>query len=72
MNTMDMTKGKPLHLMLRFALPVFVGILFQQIYNFADMLIVGIGIGEEAVAAIGATAALYSVLVNFANGLNNG
>lgn len=72
MRTTDMTKGRPVGLILRFAIPLFIGTLFQQVYNVADTMIVGYGLGEDAVAAVGATSALYSVLVNFAVGLNNG
>ncbi len=72
MKTLDMTKGTPLKLILRFAVPLFIGILFQQAYNFADTMIVGRGLGDTAVAAVGSTSALYGVLIHFANGMNNG
>lgn len=72
MKTTDMTKGGPLKLILQFAIPLCIGSLFQQAYNFADTMIVGQGLGEQAVAAIGVTSALYGVLIHFANGLNNG
>lgn len=71
-NTMDMTEGTPMKLILQFAIPLFIGTLFQQAYNFVDTMIVGQGLGEQAVAAVGVTTALYSVLVYFANGMNNG
>lgn len=72
MKTLDMTEGKPVKLILKFAIPLFIGMLFQQVYNITDTMIVGYGLGENAVAAVGATSALYSVLIYFANGLNNG
>lgn len=72
MKTLDMTTGRPIKLILQFAAPLFIGTLFQQLYNVADTMIVGYGLGENAVAAVGATSALYSVLVNFASGLNSG
>lgn len=72
MKTLDMTEGKPVKLILKFAIPLFIGMLFQQVYNITDTMIVGYGLGENAVAAVGATSALYSVLINFANGLNSG
>ena len=72
MKILDMTKGAPLKLAFAFIVPVFTGLLFQQIYNFADTMMVGAGLGDKAVAAVGSTAPLYSVLINFANGLNNG
>lgn len=67
-----MTKGTPIKLILQFAVPLFIGTLFQQAYNFVDTMIVGQGCGEQAVAAVGVTTALYSILVYFANGMNNG
>lgn len=69
---LDMTKGKPFSLLLRFALPLFLGNLLQQIYNLADTSIAGNLLGDQALAEIGATAALYSLITNLAFGLNNG
>ena len=66
-NTLDMTKGDPIKLTIKFMIPILIGILFQQIYNFVDTMMVGLGLGDAAVAAVGSTAALYSVLINFAN-----
>lgn len=67
-----MTKGEPIWLILRFAIPLFIGTLFQQAYYFVDTMIVGQGLGSQAVAAMGVTASLYAVLIYFANGLNSG
>ncbi|MCD8110373.1 MAG: MATE family efflux transporter [Clostridiales bacterium] len=72
MKTLDMTQGKPFSLILRFAIPLLIGTLFQQVYNLVDTMIVGYGLDENAVGAIGATSALYSVIVYFATGMNNG
>lgn len=69
---MDMTDGKPASLLLRFALPLFLGNLLQQFYNLADTSIAGHLLGDGALAQIGATAALYSLITNFAFGMNNG
>lgn len=71
-KTLDMTQGEPTGLILRFAVPLFIGTLFQQAYNLADTMVVGHELGGRAVAAVGATTALYSVLIYFANGLNSG
>ena len=70
--TMDMTKGSPAGLLLRFAMPFFIGNLLQQFYNLADTSIAGHMLGDQALAEIGATAALYSLITNFAFGMNNG
>lgn len=69
---MDMTDGKPASLLLSFALPLFLGNLLQQFYNLADTSIAGHLLGDGALAQIGATAALYSLITNFAFGMNNG
>lgn len=71
-HVLDMTEGSPLRLLLRFALPLFFGNLLQQCYNLADTAIAGHLLGDAALAQIGATAALYSLIMNFAFGLNNG
>ena len=55
-----------------FALPLFLGNILQQFYNLADTSIAGHLLGDAALAQIGATSALYSLLTNFAFGLNNG
>lgn len=68
----DMTRGNPLRLILYFAVPLFIGNIFQQFYSIADTMVVGHFLGDEAIAAIGATASLYSLLINFSNGLNAG
>lgn len=71
-RTNDMTEGTPLKVIIYFAVPLFVETLFMQAYNIVDTMIAGHCLGDDAIAAIGATAALYSVLIYFANGMNNG
>lgn len=68
----DMTVGNPFRLILAFAIPLFIGNVFQQFYNMVDTMVVGHCLGDTAIAAIGATSSLYSLLINFANGLNSG
>ena len=68
----DMTQGSPILLILSFAVPLFIGNIFQQFYSMVDTMVVGYHLGDTGIAAIGATASLYSLLINFANGLNNG
>lgn len=53
--TLDMTEGKPLHLLLKFSLPIMAGNLFQQLYNVIDTAIVGKFVGANALAAVGTT-----------------
>ena len=68
----DMTVGSPLKKILWFAIPLFIGNIFQQVYNLADTAIAGYTLGDNAIAAIGATSPLYSLLVDFASGMNSG
>lgn len=60
----DLTKGSPLRQIFLFSLPFLIGNVFQQLYNVADMVIVGRILGSEAYTAVGAT----SSLVWFASG----
>lgn len=71
-RVLDMTKGSPMRLLLLFSIPLFIGNLLQQFYNLADTSIAGHVLGDAALAQIGATSALYSLITNFAFGLNNG
>lgn len=67
-----MTEGSISGNMLRFALPVFIGNLFQQLYNVADALIVGNLVGNDALAAVSATSNLVFLLISFFVGLSMG
>lgn len=71
-NTYDMTKGKPLIIIFMFALPILGGNVFQLFYNIADTMVVGHVLGEVSLAAVGSTAAVYSLIISFANGMANG
>lgn len=71
-RTTDMTSGKPLPLILRFALPILLGNCFQLVYSMVDTLVAGHFLGEGAIAAIGATGVIFSLIMNFAWGLNSG
>ncbi|NCB92575.1 MAG: MATE family efflux transporter [Clostridia bacterium] len=72
MKTNDMTIGNPIKLILYFAIPLFIGNIFQQVYSIVDTMIAGYNLGDGAIAAIGATSSLYSLLIDFAVGLNSG
>lgn len=71
-HVLNMTCGKPMSLLLRFAVPLFIGNLLQQLYNLADTAIAGHILGDTALAQIGASSALCSLITNFAFGMNNG
>lgn len=68
----DLTTGNPTKLIFYFALPIFLGTMFQQMYNLVDTIIVGHTLGENALAAVGATAPLFGLIVGMAIGMNNG
>lgn len=68
----DMTKGMPAKLILGFAGPLILGNIFQQFYNMADAVIVGRFVGQEALAAVGATGSTTFLLVALMMGLTNG
>ena len=59
----DLTKGKPLPLIVGFAIPILIGNLFQLFYNLADTRIVGSFLGDTALAAVGATGSLNSLVI---------
>lgn len=52
-GTTDLTVGRPLTQILKFALPLVLGTLFQQLYSFADTVIVGRCLGTDALGAVG-------------------
>ena len=67
-----LTEGRPGISLLLFALPMILGNLFQQLYNMADSMIVGNFVGEDALAAVGASYALTNVCIMVAIGGGNG
>ena len=64
----DMTCGNPLRKILLFSLPLVSGTLFQQLYNFADTVIIGRFLGETALAAAGVTYSLNFLILGFVQG----
>ncbi|MBE5893689.1 MAG: MATE family efflux transporter [Lachnospiraceae bacterium] len=67
-KNIDLTEGSIAKQMIAFAIPLFLGNLFQQMYNMADSLIVGNSLGSEALAAVASTGALTFLLVGFFSG----
>ena len=68
----NMTEGKPFELILKFAIPMLIGNLFQQAYNVVDMVIVGKYVGPDALAAVGTTGTLLFFMIALIIGLCNG
>lgn len=71
-KNIDMTHGSVTKSILLFALPIFLGNIFQQAYNLADTAIAGYFLGDDALSAIGASSSLFSLLMYFIGGLNGG
>lgn len=71
-KTKNMTVGSPLLLMLQFAIPVFIGNVFQQFYNMVDSIIVGQFVGPDALAAVGVTGSTTYFIFSLVLGLTTG
>lgn len=72
MRVQDMTTGDPIKLILAFAIPLFIGNIFQQIYTMVDTMVVGHFIGDHAISAVGATSSLYSLMMSLTISMNSG
>lgn len=71
-QTRDLTEGKVLPQILRFYFPMFFTNMLQQVYNIADTAIVGKGLGDDPLAAVGNMSSLSFLIVGFSVGLANG
>ena len=68
----DMTEGSIWLHMIRFSVPMAVGLLFQPMYNTVDTLVVGQFVGKQAQAAVGSTGPIINTVVGFCTGLATG
>ena len=68
----SMTSGNSLKLLLTFMVPLIIGNIFQQMYSISDIIIVGRTIGVNALAAVGAAAPIFMLLVMITMGMSNG
>ena len=68
----DLTTGNPIKQMIKFALPVCLGNIFQLFYSLADTRIVGSTLGESSLASVGATTSISTLLIGFLSGMTNG
>ena len=68
----NMTEGKPLSLIVSFALPLMAGNVFQQLYTVVDTMVVGKALGVDALAALGATDWLYWLVLGMIQGVTQG
>ncbi|WP_322174842.1 MATE family efflux transporter [Acutalibacter caecimuris] len=67
-----MTRGNPVRLLLAFAAPMLLGNVFQQLYSTVDAMVLGRGVGVEALAAAGATGSIHFFVFGFVTGLTHG
>lgn len=67
-----MTSGSPAKLIFGFAIPMFLGLLFQQFYSMVDTLIVGKFLGVNPLAGVGSTTSLNFMVLGFCMGVCNG
>lgn len=67
-----MTEGVIWKQLLQFSIPMAVGLLFQQLYNTVDAVVVGNFVGKEALAAVGSTSSIINMLVGLSAGLSTG
>lgn len=67
-----MTQGSVFQNILIFAVPLFISNFFQQCYNICDTMIASHSLGQKALAAIGLTGSITSLVIGFANGMNSG
>ncbi|TRX65703.1 MATE family efflux transporter [Carboxylicivirga sp. M1479] len=68
----DLTIGNEAKLIFRFALPMVLGNLLQQLYHVVDSIIIGNYLGKEALAAIGASSPIFYALIAFVIGIGSG
>lgn len=71
-RTRDMTEGSPTRLILGFFFPLLFGLLFQQVYNMVDTIVVGKFLGVGALAGVGSTGSLNFLVLGFCIGVSNG
>ncbi|MBZ6001192.1 MAG: MATE family efflux transporter [Leuconostoc gelidum] len=68
----DLTQGSPAKQILFFTIPLVIGNLFQQLYNFSDTVIVGQTLGVKSLAAVGATGSIMFLILGFVQGFTAG
>ena len=68
----DMTEGKPYKLLLQFAVPLFIGNIFQQLYNMVDSIVVGNFVSQNALGSIGTTNSVTFFFFSLVGGMAAG
>ena len=67
--TNDMTKGKIFPILIKFTVPLVLGNLLQLTYNAVDSIIVGQYVGKDALAAVGTSNPLFTLIILFVQGI---
>ena len=67
-----MTEGRPLNIIIKFMVPLFLGNIFQQFYNMVDAVVVGKFVGANALAAVGSTGTIMFLVIGLACGITTG
>lgn len=70
--TGNMTEGTIPVVLMRFAVPMVLGLLLQQLYNTVDAAIVGRYVSKEALAAVGSTSSILQLMIGLMNGVSTG
>lgn len=68
----DMTKGNPSRIILKFFIPLFIGDLLQQFYSIIDAIVIGKFVGTDAFAAVGSSSAVTVFITSILLGLAMG
>lgn len=71
-TTKDMASGSPMKLILGFAIPMLLGLLFQQCYSMVNTIIVGKWLGVNSLAAVGSTGSINFMIIGFCTGICSG
>lgn len=71
-TSVNLLDGPILRSIIAFAIPILISNIFQQLYNTADIMIVGRYLGPNALAGVGATAAIFELVIGFSLGVGNG
>ena len=68
----NLTEGNEAKVILNFAVPMLIGNVFQQFYNTVDSIVVGRGVGAEALAAVGASFPILFLMISLVIGITMG
>ena len=71
-TTKKLTEGNPMQLILGFSIPMLAGLLFQQMYNLVDTIIVAQTLGDDALGAVGSTGSINFLINGFCMGMCSG